>query len=181
MSAFTIKSVAIRDREASPPVLNNPEATQGYLKVAMQVENTSNEGSDIGDAGSTIRLVNVPSNARIDKVEYSRADLGTSSLDIAVWYPAYLPQGAENSVAQTSEEALISSSAFLGAISADTASAWTDGMGANVTPAINVRPQPLWEMLGLANDPGIDLVMGFTVRTANATNGYVGLRVQYVD
>lgn len=180
MSAFNIKSVVIRDREASPPLHNNATLAKGVLHEALQVENTSNAGSDIGAAGTQIRLVSVPSNARLSRLEYSRADLGTSSLDIAVWYPDQLAQGGENSLSASLESTLVSSSAFATAISGDTAVAWTDAMGANTTPSLAQRTQPLWQLLGLTADPACDLDLGFSVRTANATNGYVGLRAQYV-
>lgn len=181
MSVYNIKSKVIANRDATPVVLTNPEISQGVLKAVIGVERTSVDAS-IGAAGTQLRLISVPSNARLHSMEYATADVETSALDIAVWYPTDLPQGGENSVAASNEAALISSSAFLGNIAGiDAARAWTDAMGANVTPTIVARSQQLWQMLGLTSDPGIDLDLGISVRTAVTTNGYVGLRATYVD
>lgn len=179
MSTFNIKSVVIRDREASPPLKNNPEVSQGLLKGVVGIEKNT---AAIVDAGTQFRLVSVPSNARLQSLEYTKETTGTTVLDIAVWYPNQLPQGAENSVAASSESALISSSTFVSNISGvDGGTGFTNGFGAATTPSVGALGQPLWQMLGLSTDPHVDLDLGFTVRTATAEAGYVGLRASYID
>jgi hypothetical protein len=182
MSTFSIKSKVVTNRDASPPILSNPEVAQGLLKGVLGVEKTTNNASDIGGAGTTIKLITVPSNARLQKLEYAMASLGTSAVDIAVWYPTTIPQGGQNAPAASLGGTLISSSAFVGNLAGvDTGVAWTDGMGKDATPSLTNRLKPLWSMVGLTTDPGIDLDLGFVVRTAVAINGYVGLQATYID
>ena len=182
MSVFNVKSAVIRNRDASPPLLSNPEVAQGLAKVVLGVNNTGHFGTDLSEAGGAIRLITIPSNARLQSLEYAAGDLGTSALDITVWYPTEIPQGGANAPAATNEAAVVSSSTFLGNISGtDTSVAWTEAYGANVTPTITRYVRPLWDMVGLTTDPKIDLDLGFTIRTAVVQNGYVGLRAVYVD
>lgn len=182
MSVYNIKSRFLANRDSSPSVLTNPGVGQGVMKAVIGVERTSPEGISKGAAGSALRLISIPSNARLHSLEYGTADIETSLLNIAVWYPTELPQGAENSVAASNEAALISSSAFIAGFSGlDGGQIWKDCMGANATPTLVARSYPLWQMLGLSADPGVDLDIGFSVETAVTTNGYVGLRATYVD
>lgn len=181
MSAFNIKSEALKNRDASPTVITNPTISKGNLKEAFGVANTSDYGSDIGAAGTQLRLISLPSNARISRLEYARADIATSSMDVAAWYPTNIPQGGANAPAASLAATLISSSAFKTAIAGlDGGDAWTDAMSAS-TPTIAARSYPLWQLLGLSSDPEIDIDLGFTVRTAVNTNGYVGLYAQYTE
>jgi len=180
MSVYNLKSEVLRNRDASPAVLTNPEQGQGNLKSAIGVQRTSESGASLGAAGSKFLMFQIPSNARLDRFEYAVGDIETSSLDIAVWYPTDIPQGGENAPAASLAATLISSSAFAAAISGvDGGGTWTSAYKS--APAINQAAQPLWLFLGLSNDPGIELDVGFSVRTAVTTNGYVGLRASYVD
>lgn len=181
MSAYNIKAKVLQDRDASPPVQTNPEQGQGVIKSAFGVQRTSESGASLPTAGSQYRMFQIPSNARLDRLEYAVDDVGTTQLDITVWYPTKLLQGGQNAVAKSSEAALISSSLFATAIAnVDGGRAWANGFAA-ASPSLNLQGQQLWQMLGLANDPGVELDMGFTMRTACASNGYIGLRASYVD
>ena len=180
MSTFNIKSNIITQRDATGlKTLLGPQDAVGVVKEVIGVDRTS---AAIVDAGTTIRLCPVPSRARIVDVQYARETLGTSALDIAVWYPTDIPQGGEDAPAASNEAALISSSAFATNITGtDAGLDWTSGLGLATAPTLQARTQPLWQLLGLSQDPGIDLDLGFTVRTATAEQGYVGMRVRYVD
>ncbi len=179
MSVYNIKSKVLANRDAVPSVLSNPEIAQGLLKGTLGVERT---GAAIIDAASTIRLFTMPSNARLHSLEYAAQGLGTSALDIAVWYPTTIPQGGLNAPAASLAGTLVSSSAFGANIAGvDTGIAWTDGMGLPSVLSIPKRSQQLWQMLGLSTDPSVDLDFGFTVRTATSVQGYVGMRASYVD
>ena len=182
MSVFTVKSKVISNRDAVPPLLSNPEVAQGLIKGVIGVENTGNFGADIGAAGTAIKLITIPSNARIQNLEYGVGDLGTSSLDIAVFYPTSFLQGGQNTPAQSLAGTPVSSSTFATAIAGvDTSIAWTDAMGVAANPTLQNRIKPLWSLVGLSSDPGFDFDLGFTVRTAVVQNGYVGLRATYID
>ena len=182
MSVFTVKSAAIKNRDASPPLLSNPEVAQGYAKTVLGVENTSNFGSDIGAAGTAIKCISIPSNGRLQSLDFATGTLGTSAIDIAVYYPTSIPQGGANAPALSLAGTCVASSLFTSNIAGlDTMRAWTDAMGINATPTLQNRIKPLWQLVGLTTDPGFDFDLGFSVRTAVSINGYVGLRATYVD
>jgi len=182
MSVYNIKSRVLQNRDANPPVLSNPELSRGLTKSALGVQRTSEFGSDLPEAGSQFRLITVPSNARLQSLEHGMSNLGTSSLDVAAWYPADIKVGAFGGPANSLENTLISSSVFATAIAGLTGGrSWSDSMGASTAPLLQNRAFPLWQMLGLSSDPGLSIDLGFVVRSGIALNGYVGLRATYVD
>lgn len=182
MSVYNIKSTVITNRDATPPALTEPSLGNGRVKGAVGVQRTSNAGSDLPEAGTAIRLITMPANARLQSLEHAAGALGTSAIDITVWYTTTIPQGGQNTPATSLAGTVIASSFFASNIAGiDTKRAWTDAMGLDATPTLDKRDYPLWKMLGLSNDPGLNLDLGFTIRTANAINGYVGLRATFVD
>lgn len=180
MSVFSIKSTVIANRDATGiRSLTDSVFAKGTLRESLGVEKT---GNAIIDAASTIKLCTVPSRARISALDYFAQALGTSALDIAVWYPTNVPTGGGANLAASVGGTLISSSVFAANIAGvDTGITPTDGLGTLTTNTIPKRSQPLWQQLGLTADPEIDLDIGFSVRTATSVQGYVGLRAQYVD
>jgi len=175
MSTFTIKSKVIANRDADPSVLSNPAEGQGGMKAVIGVDQT---GAAIMDAGSTVRLLTVPSNARLHTLEYSRQTLGTSTIDFTAWFPTTVSSPQSSVVAA----AVISSSAFIaGLVGTDAAVGWTTAFGVVLTPALNESAQPLWQFLGLVDDPQTDIDLGFSVRVATAEQGYIGMKTTYVD
>ena len=173
MSVFNIKSTYITNRDAAPKVLTDAIQAKGDMMEVIGADRTS---AAIIDAASTIKLVSVPSSARLSDLHYFAQSLGTSALDIAAWFPTTVPVGSGIVAAQ-----LISSSAFAANIAGvDTGIALTDGMGTIAQQSVPRRLQPLWQSLGLVSDPGIDIDLGFSVRTATSVQGYVGLRARFV-
>lgn len=182
MSVFNVKSIWLTNRDATPPRLSNPEISQGYQKAVVGVEKTSNMGSDLGAAGSAIRLISIPSNARLHSLEYGMGALGTSTLDITAWYPTTIPQGGQTAPASTLAGTVVMSSLFASNLAGiDTSLGWTDAFGKDATPALTNRAKPLWQVLGLSTDPELDFDFGYTMRVAVSINGYVGLKATYVD
>jgi hypothetical protein len=173
MAVANLKSKVISNRDATPVVLTDAIVAKGDLHETIGVERTNAASID---AGSTIKLVSVPSSARLSDMHYFMQSLGTSALDIAAWYPTTPPAALA-----VTGGALISSSAFVTNIQGvDTGIAPTDGMGTITQQSVVRRSQPLWQNLGLTSDPMCDIDLGFTVRTATAVQGYVGLRARYV-
>lgn len=178
MAVENIKSklLTLRDATGLKGQLQPNEGAPGVVREVMGADQVP-----AADAASKVRLCTVPSSARICDLDYLRETVGTTALDVAVWYPTDIPQGGANVPAASSESALISSSAFASNIlGTDAGIDWTSGLGLATTPTIQKRMQPLWQLLGLSSDPGIDLDIGFSVRTASAEAGYVGMRVRYV-
>ncbi len=179
MSSFNVKSrvLAARDTTALKGFISPNEGSAGVIRESIGADKLP---AEIVDAGTQIRLCTVPSSSRVSELDYIKQTTGTTALDIAVWYPTDIPQGGRNAPAASLEGTLISSSAFAGNITgSDLGIDWTSGMGLATTPTIQARTQPLWQALGLSSDPGIDLDLGFTVRTATAESGYVGMRVRF--
>lgn len=182
MSVYNIKSqvLQVRDNTGLGAPLD-PARSVGQMREIIGVNNTSESGASLGAAGTKIRLLTVPSSARLTSLDYCSAVLGTSSLDVAVWYPTTIHQGGQNAPAASSAATLISSSAFASAISVNDAGAgWTDAIGTIAQATAQKRVMPLWQAVGLSTDPGIDLDIGFSLRAAVVTNGYVGLRARYI-
>lgn len=180
MAVLTIKSKMIANRDASPSVLTDAIVAKGDLNEAFGVEQITTAS----DAGSKIKMVSVPSSARLSSLDYAVANvgLGTSAIDIAAWFPTAVPNQSGIAVqSAVIAGALISSSAFKANIAGiDTGIEWADGLGAISTNTLPKRNQPLWQALGLQADPNIDIDLGFSVRTAAALNAYAGLRARYI-
>lgn len=171
MSTFNLKSTVLSNRDASPAVLTDPILAKGRLMESFGCEKLPQTAG----AGSWVKCVSVPSGARIAELDYINAGIGTSSLDIAVWYPTTLQVQSGVVAAQ-----IISSSAFAQAIAGVDGGLVSDGMGTIAQNPVSSRQQPLWQRLGLLADPNMDLDLGFTVRTTNSIAGYVGLRARFV-
>lgn len=180
MSSFNIKSKMIANRDASPTVLTDAFVSKGDVVEVIGVESIPTTA----DIGSKIKLVSVPSSARLGSMDYAvnNVGLGTSALDVAAWFPTTVPpmQGVQVQSGVVAG-ALISSSAFKANIAGvDTGIEWTEALAPISVNTLQKRTQPLWQVLGLAADPMIDIDLGFTVRTTNSISAYAGLRARYI-
>lgn len=181
MSAFNIKSTVLAARDTSPRVPAEDTLARGTMKSATGCQKVSSAGSDLNTAGTQIRLISVPSTARIEQLEYTGLSCGTSALDVTAWYPTYVPQGGANFIANSLAATTISSSIFLSNINIpDTNQVWVTAFPAVTTLTMQQQEQPLWQVLGFTADPEIPIDLGFSVRTACAINGYVGLRARFI-
>jgi hypothetical protein len=181
MSVFNIKSTVLTQRDATPKVLSEGILARSVIKEAYGAQKVSSAGTDLNQAGTQIRLVQVPSTARLSALQYCGTSTGTSALDIAVWYPTVVPQGGGNFLT-VAGGTLISSSTFLtNFIIPDTNAVFTTAFPSVATMGPGVLEQPLWQMIGLTADPEMPLDVGIVVRTACAVNGYVGLKATYVE
>lgn len=170
MSSFNIKSKVIANRDAAPSVLTDPILATGTVQEVIGCERLPTTA----DVGSQMRLVTMPSSARISAIEYFNAQLGTSALDIAAWFPTSVQVQSGIVAAQ-----MISSSTFAQNIAGVDTGTVADGYGTIAQASVQKRCQPLWQALGLAADPNVMIDLGFTVRTTNSIAGYAGLRVRY--
>lgn len=178
MALVNLKSTLITNRDATPKVLTDAGISGGDLREAYGWIFTGSADN----AGSQYRLCQVPSNARLVALSMINGALGSGCLiDTAVWYPTTVPLGGANFLPASSSAALVSSSAFTTGIVGNTANTTPSALivTTNTTQGPNYQEMPLWQMLGLAADPEIYLDLGFSVRIATATAGYVGLRATY--
>lgn len=179
MAVVNLKSTVITNRDATPKVLTDASISGGDLRQAYGWVFTGSADT----TASTYRLCQVASNVRLANLSMINGALGSGCLlDVAVWYPTNIQMGGANFLPASSSATLISSSAFTTAIVGNTANTTFSELmvTTNTTQGPNYQEMPLWQMIGLAADPEISLDLGFTVRVATATAGYIGLRATYV-
>jgi hypothetical protein len=178
--AANLKSNQITNRDATPKALTDALISGGRVRHSFGYVFTGSADS----AGSQYRLVEVPSNATMEAVNYVSGALGSGCvLDVAAWYPTTIPLGGGAFLNANLSAVLISSSTFLATIVGSTvvtSSTWVSAMttaGTQATP--NYFEQPLWALLGLASDPECVIDLGFSVRAATASSAYVGMKASY--
>lgn len=173
-----LKSTFITNRDATPKVF-----TDGFLAGGTGTEAIGSVNTGASDAaGSTYRLVSIPSNARVDALRWqTSATLGSGCiLDVAVWYPTTIQPGGANFLAASVATTLISSSVFATALGGTTAAIpITDITNQSGNYLVPLQETPLWNVLGLSADPELYFDIGFTLRVATGASGYVGLRCAY--
>ena len=166
MATVTLKSTPITNADATPKVTNNPGVTDGMLRRA--VGTLENEAAD--DVGSTYRMVRVPSNAHISRVEYAADAAGaTGQVNIGVY------QTAANGGAVVDEDffasALDPGAAAIGR---------TEVTHESAVYGLEDVEKALWTALGLSADPGIDYDIVITCSEIIADVGTQTLWVEYV-
>ncbi len=177
MTTYNIKSTIISNRDATPKVLTDPYVSGGEVRESEGYVQTHGSADA---AGSTYRLCQVPSNARLTSLELQADSLGSgAALDIGVWYPTFIPVGAGLSASNAS--AVINTQLFCSALGCSAATAVTNIINSSTNNSISNQELPLWQAAGLASDPGIDLDIVVYVHTAIATQGYIGLKARYVE
>ena len=178
MAVVTIKSNAITNRDATPTVQTDALISGGELAHAFGYVFTGSADS----AASNYKLASVPSSAQLASLGWVNGALGSGCvLDVAAWYPTALQSGGGAFLAQSSAGAFIGSSTFTTQITGNTANTtWSELMittGTQASP--NYWEQPLWALLGLASDPECVIDLGFSVRVAVATAGYIAMKAIY--
>jgi len=180
MAVVTLKSNQITNRDASgsSKALTDALINGGQVSHSFGYVFTGSADS----AASNYKLVQIPSNAQLTNLSWVNGALGSGCvLDVAAWYPTNFQSGGGAFLAQSLAGTLISSSTFTTQITGNTANTtWGELMittGAQASP--NYWEQPLWVLLGLSSDPECVLDLGFSVRVAVASAGYVAMKAQY--
>jgi hypothetical protein len=179
MTTFNILSTFITNRDATPKVLSDPFVGPGAIQNCEGYVQT-NGAADA--AGSLYRMVSVPSDARIESISLQADALGTScALDIGVYWPTYIPTGSGLSAANQSKQVLNASNFFASALGCSNTTAVTNVINSSGLNTIVKQELPLWSAIGLATDPMIELDIVVSVQTAVAVQGYIGLKVNFVQ
>lgn len=175
MSVF--KSTLLLNRDATPKVLTDAFLAGGLYEEAQGAVKTGAADA----AGTTYRLVQVPSNARLSSLFWQADALGSGcQLDVGVWFPTTLPLGGGAFLASGSAAVLISSSIFATALAGSgSAVALTEITNQSTNYTIPLQETPLWNVLGFVTDPEVEFDIGFSARFATASAGYVGLKCRY--
>lgn len=178
MSVVTLKSNAITNRDATPTLQTDALIAGGDISHCFGYVFTGSADS----AASNYKLVSVPSEAQLTALSWVNGALGSGAvLDVAAWYPTNFQSGGGNFLAQSLTGTLVSSSTFTTQITGNTANTtWSELMittGTQASP--NYWEQPLWALLGLTADPETMIDLGFSVRVAIASAGYIAMKAQF--
>lgn len=161
-----VDSTLISNRAATPRVANDPW-TNAQVKTTGpgQLEVSTAE-----DAADELRFCRVASNAAVHAVLLSCDAIATAgAMDIGVY--------------QTDDNggAVVDADFFASAQVVTTALARSDVTHESGVYGIEDRDKPLWEALGLTEDPQIDYDIAGTVTTDMGGAGTLVVEVLYVD
>lgn len=177
MTTYNIKSTLITNRDATPKVLTDALVAGGDVKSAFGYVQTNGAADGVG---SIYRFCSVPSSARVDSLVIQNGALGSGcTLDVGVYWPTFIPAGA--GLDQANASLVITAAFFASAVDCSAAAQDTNIINESGTNTIAKQEQPLWQALGLASDPGIELDVCATVFGAVATQGYIGLKCRYAE
>jgi hypothetical protein len=162
-----VNSTWITNAVATPKVLTNAAKSAGRLWEASSVATVA---ATIA-ANDTVRMVRVPSNARISQVLLSTADATTAgAIDIGVY------QTEDNGGAVVDSDLFASALALTGGPFNNSDQTFESGEFTYAESAL-----PLWEVLGLSSDPNreYDIVCKVTT-TGDGMGTTIALKVRYV-
>lgn len=147
----TVNSTWITNAVATPKVATNSNKSAGRVFTAKSIATVSATQA----SGDIIRLVRVPSNARIDAVLLTTGDATTAgAIDIGVY------QTADNGAAVVDADLFASALALTGGPFVRSDQTWESGQYTYAESCL-----PLWEALGLTADPCREYDIAATVTT----------------
>lgn len=152
MAVVNRSSGFITNADASPPVIND-SYLRGQVNEAVGTITPATDDS----ATSIGRLVRVPSNCRLSKLELSAADFTTAGVaDIGVY------RSVADGGAVVDADFFASLLDFAAGSGLGTHNDVTNESG---TYTLAKQVQPLWQAVGLASDPGGYLDICYTITT----------------
>jgi len=162
-----VNSTWIGNAVAVPPVMTNTSRSMGNLKEACSVATVSATQA----SGDTIRMVRVPSNARISEVLLSTDDATTAgAINIGVW------QTVPNGGLVVDADLFASALALTGGPFQNSDQTFESGQYTFAESGL-----PLWDVIGLSTDPMIDYDIVCEVSTTgNGMDTKIALKVRYV-
>lgn len=166
MAVVTTKAGAITNRDASPRALSDSIISKGALIEAVGTIETNGDDS----ANSKYIFAQVPSHARVSAVYLSCDGNNTSGAgDIGLY--------------RTTDDggAVVDADLFASAQALGSALTNSDVTHESGVYGIEDIEKPLWEALGLSEDPNVlyDVVM--TLTTADDAADTISLKIQYVE
>lgn len=181
MATSALKSTAITGLDTIPPA--RPTAGMGAAARLRSIEGIVTANS--GDAAtSTYRLVRLPTNAKVKRVELRGGCATAGAADINIAFSDSTTDNTPANLQGTIPQVSAADNKLFGA-----AQSLTGGFGtatdityANTTnfPA-GSDTSPLWSVLGYTADPGGMFDIMATVTTAVTTGGPVEVRVEYTE
>lgn len=174
MGVVNVKSTLITNRDASPKVLTDSYVSGGELR-----ESEGYVAVASGDSiASVYRICKVPSNARVTALLLQNTAITSGAGNIGVYWPTVIPTG---SFIPGTNAAAISASLFGAAVSIASATTVPVNQINQAVVTIANQELPLWQLAGLAADPGIDLDICIALTAAAAANGFMSLKAHYME
>lgn len=170
MATVALESGAITNRDATPRVLNNSNVDGGNLKAAVGTL----EATAADDIGSTYRMFQIPSNARVHQILLYCDDQGTAGdADLGL----YRTTGDGGAVVDVDffGAAIDINAAALNAVDV------THEAGSGSTSfGLEDAEKMIWQALGLSADPKIMYDVVLTLTEANTAGATITLKGAYV-
>lgn len=166
MAVVTTKAGAITNRDASPRALSDSIISKGMLKEAVGTIETNGDDS----IGSKYVFAQVPSHARVSAVLLSCDGNNTT--------------GAGNiGLYRTTDDggAVVDADLFASAQVITSALTNSDVTHESGQYGIEDIEKPLWEALGLSEDPNLMYDVVMTLTAADDAADTVSLKIQYVE
>lgn len=183
MTTEALKSTPITNLDATPVTPNTTgEGAPGYSR---RVEGFVTVSASMA-AGSTYRLVRVPSNAKIKSVNFHSEAQGAGKFQLSAYYSDSTVDGTQ--VANQGVVVPTTGAAFFSDdIDCASAVAMANKTFANDTTSgaynMSAWNKQFWDALGLTADPGgfIDIVAVVHTTAVTTGTGRLGVSVDYVD
>lgn len=160
MAVVNVKGAAITSRDSTPRVLAPAGLTRGMVRSSKDFVSVTS-----GDSIASVYRVlpNIPSNAYM--------------LDLALSCTAITTCAADIGVHRTTADggAVVSVALFATAQSLAAALEKTRVLRESTTITIALENAPLWSLLGLTADPGVDYDITMTLTAAAGSAGTMGL------
>lgn len=177
MAVDHVKSTPITNLDAVPRVPNTTgQGSGGQLTV--------NDGFATAVAASSVdatyQLVRIPSDCVVKTLVFESEAQGAGAFDVGLYYST----GGDSPGAATSllAAAAIDQDFFATVINCASAVVRTDILNESGTYTLDKRNQPIWQAVGLTQDPGGYFDVVATVKTTAVTTGTgkLGVQVGYV-
>lgn len=170
--ATTVKSTSVTNLDATPATRNTDgEGGIGRLKSINDFVTTT------ANVVQNIKLVRVPTTAKIKAVFLESAAQTQGSFDVGVYYSSATNDGT----AAANQGVVIDANFFGSSIDCASAVAKTDVTNEALTPyTVDKRNMPLWQALSLSFDPGGFFDIALSSVNTVTTGGLVSLEVQFV-
>lgn len=179
MTTEALKSAAITNLDATPPVaIQAGNGASGYVRKGIGYVTVSTTMA----AGSTYRLVRLPTNARNVSVKFESEAQGAGKFNLSAYYSDSTVDGTpvanQGVIVPTTGDQFWASD--IDCASAVTPTDVTNESGNNT---LDKRGKELWDALGLTSDPGgfIDVVAVVHTTAVTTGTGKLGVEASWVQ
>ena len=177
MTTEALKSTAITNLDATPPT--TPTAGEGAPGLVRNVSGYVTVSASMA-AGSTYRLVRIPTYAKVKKVDFESEAQAAGKFNLSVYYSDSTidgtPVGKQGVIVPTTGDQFFASDIDCASLVVQ-----VDKTNESTNYDLSKRNQPLWKALGLTSDPGgfFDIVAVIHTTDVTTGTGKLGVSVYY--